>query len=84
LGIFLDGQAPAAYSQGTSLAEKRILKEKGRVVNQKKHNELRGFSTAPLFVVSPIDFESKMGVDKKIQFFLFSTVFAVDKLRVMQ
>jgi len=30
------------------LAEKSGLEEKGRVVNQKKHNELRGFSTGLL------------------------------------
>jgi len=29
------------------LAEKRVFEENGRVVNQKRHNELRGFSTAP-------------------------------------
>ena len=31
---------------------KRVLKEKGRVVDQKNHNELRGFSAAPLSLVS--------------------------------
>jgi len=34
------------------LAEKRVLKENGRVVNQKNRNELRGFLTAPLAIVS--------------------------------
>jgi hypothetical protein len=54
------------------LAKRSVLEEKGRVVNQKNLNELRGFSTAPLFLVSPIDFESKMGVDKKLStFFIF-------------
>ena len=30
-------------------SEKRLRKEKGRVVNQKNYNELRFFSTAPVY-----------------------------------
>ena len=35
------------------LAEKRILEKKGRVVNQKNHKELRGFSIGPLCLDLP-------------------------------
>jgi hypothetical protein len=36
------------------LGEKRVLKENGGVVNQEKHNELRGFSRGLLsLVLSP-------------------------------
>jgi hypothetical protein len=45
---------------------------------------MAGLSGAPLSLVSPIDFEPKMGSRKNFQLFLFSTGFAVDKLRVMQ
>jgi len=41
-------RAMGGISRIVYLAEKRVLKEKGRVVNQKNQNELRGFSTGLL------------------------------------